>query len=90
MPEGLKTILCRESPKTELSCGEAQKAALARALYRDSPVIVQDEPTAAPDPIAEEQVHSGFSGTEGDRTGKYAELWNAQAQYYAGSSGEGN
>lgn len=68
MPEGLKTILCRESPKTELSCGEAQKAALARALYRDSPVIVQDELTAAPDPIAEEQVYSGFSGTEGDRT----------------------
>ena len=54
--------------ETELSCGEAQKAALARALYRDSPVIVQDELTAAPDPIAEEQVYSGFSGTEGDRT----------------------
>ena len=55
----------------EISGGEAQKIALARALYKESPVIVLDEPTAALDPIAEEQVYAGFSNTVGDRTAVY-------------------
>ena len=55
----------------EISGGEAQKIALARALYKESPVIVLDEPTAALDPIAEEQVYEGFSNTVGDRTAVY-------------------
>lgn len=104
----------------EISGGEAQKLALARALYKDSPVVILDEPTAALDPIAENEIYKRFNsfvdkktaiyishrlsscvfctriavfdkaelletGTHTDlleRNGKYAELWNAQAQYY--------
>ena len=70
MPEGLETYLYRDASGkgVEISGGEAQKIALARALYKDSPVIVLDEPTAALDPIAEEQVYAGFSSMVGDRT----------------------
>jgi ATP-binding cassette subfamily B protein len=73
MPDGLKTYLYRDVSENgvELSGGEAQKIALARALYKDSPVIVLDEPTAALDPIAEEQVYEGFSSMVGDRTAVY-------------------
>jgi ATP-binding cassette subfamily B protein len=73
MPDGLETFLYRDVSENgvELSGGEAQKIALARALYKDAPVIVLDEPTAALDPIAEEQVYAGFSGMVGDRTAVY-------------------
>ena len=73
MPEGLKTFLYRDLSENgvEISGGEAQKIALARALYRDSPVIVLDEPTAALDPVAEEQVYAGFSDMTADRTAVY-------------------
>ena len=128
MPEKLETFLYRDvsGKGVELSGGEAQKIALARALYRDSPVIVLDEPIAALDPVAEEQVYAGFSGIVGNKIavyishrlsscrfcdeitvfdrgrivqkgthaellkqkhGRYLELWNAQAQYYARESG---
>ena len=73
LPQGLATILYRDVTENgvELSGGEAQKVALARALYKGSPVIVLDEPTAALDPIAEEQVYAGFSRMVGDRTAVY-------------------
>ena len=73
MPDGLETYLYRDISENgvELSGGEAQKIALARALYKDSPVIVLDEPTAALDPIAEEQVYAGFNSMVGDRTAVY-------------------
>ena len=73
MPEGLETWLYHDLSENgvEVSGGEAQKIALARALYKESPVIVLDEPTAALDPIAEEQVYEGFSNTVGDRTAVY-------------------
>ncbi|MDD3242524.1 MAG: ABC transporter ATP-binding protein [Eubacteriales bacterium] len=41
----------------EFSGGERQKIAIARALYRDAPIVVLDEPTAALDPIAEEEIY---------------------------------
>ncbi|WP_418577114.1 ABC transporter ATP-binding protein [Hungatella sp.] len=54
---------------TEFSGGELQKLAIARALYKDSPVIVLDEPTAALDPYAEAEVYERFSElTEGRTT----------------------
>lgn len=73
MPEGLETCLYRDLSGNgiEISGGEAQKIALARALYKGSPIIVLDEPTAALDPIAEEQVYAGFNGMVGDKTAVY-------------------
>lgn len=44
----------------ELSGGMAQKLMLARALYKDAPILVLDEPTAALDPIAESRVYQEY------------------------------
>ncbi|MBM7709654.1 ABC transporter ATP-binding protein [Enterococcus lemanii] len=105
----------------EISGGEAQKIAIARALYKDAPFMILDEPTASLDPIAEEEIYQKFNQMIRDRTAiyishrlsscrfcdeilvfnqgeliqrgthqalvnqkseKYAELWQAQAQYY--------
>ena len=44
----------------EPSGGQAQKLAIVRALYKDSPIVVLDEPTAALDPIAEFEVYNNF------------------------------
>ena len=54
-----------------ISGGEAQKIALARALYRDAPFIILDEPTAALDPIAEAEIYSKFDRIVGDKTAIY-------------------
>jgi ABC-type multidrug transport system fused ATPase/permease subunit len=110
----------------ELSGGETQKLALARALYKDAPFIVLDEPTAALDALAEERLYLEFDklaknktavyishrlastrfcdriilfedggiaevGTHGElvgKGGKYAELFDVQAQYYRSGNGE--
>lgn len=45
----------------DFSGGEEQKIAIARALYKDAPIVVLDEPTAALDPIAEFEVYSKFN-----------------------------
>ena len=50
---------------------EAQKIALARALYKNAPFIILDEPTAALDPIAEAEVYSNFNSIVGDKTAIY-------------------
>ena len=124
MPKGLNTNLYQNFEKdgVEISGGEAQKIALARALYKDAPFVILDEPTAALDPLAEYEIYSKFNEIIGEKTavyishrlsscrfcsdiavfdkgrlvqrgshdslvadenGKYYELWNAQAQYYA-------
>ena len=123
MPNGMDSYLYKALDKTgvELSGGEEQKIAIARALYKNAPFIILDEPTAALDPIAEAEIYSKFNDIAGDKTaiyishrlssckfcdeiavfhegaviqqgthaelvadvtGKYHELWNAQAQYY--------
>ncbi len=123
LPNGLNTQLYKDFTENgvEVSGGEAQKIAIARALYKDAPFIILDEPTAALDPIAEAEIYSKFNDISGDKTaiyishrlssckfcdeiavfhdgaviqqgthdglladatGKYHELWHAQAQYY--------
>ena len=55
----------------DISGGEAQKIAIARALYKDAPFIILDEPTAALDPIAEAEIYSKFNDIAGDKTAIY-------------------
>ncbi len=55
----------------DLSGGEKQKLALARALYKGSDVIVLDEPTAALDALAEYRLYKSFNGLVGHRTAVY-------------------
>ena len=124
MSKGLKTPVYKdfEEDGVEISGGEAQKLAIARALYKDAAFAILDEPTASLDPIAEHEIYSRFNNMVKDKTavyishrlsscrfcdrilvfdngqliqdgshenllenpdGKYSELWNAQAQYYA-------
>lgn len=73
MPKGLDTCLYKdfEEDGLEISGGEAQKIAIARALYKDAPFIVLDEPTAALDPIAETEIYSKFNEIAGDKTAIY-------------------
>ena len=123
MEKGLDTMIYKNLSEdgVDVSGGEAQKIAIARALYKDAPFIILDEPTAALDPIAEAEIYSKFNDIAGDKTaiyishrlssckfcdeiavfheggviqhgthaelvadetGKYHELWTAQAQYY--------
>lgn len=49
-----------EEDGIELSGGEAQKLAIARALYKDAPIVILDEPTAALDPKAEYDIYTKF------------------------------
>lgn len=46
---------------TELSGGQTQKLALARALYKDAPILLLDEPTAALDPVAEQKMYLNYA-----------------------------
>lgn len=73
MPHGLDTELYKDLDKNgvEISGGEAQKIAIARALYKDAPFLVLDEPTAALDPIAEAEIYEKFNSIVGDKTAVY-------------------
>ena len=70
MQDGQNTILYKNYNEdgTTISGGEAQKLALARALYKNAPIVVLDEPTAALDPIAEYEIYTTFDRTIGDKT----------------------
>ncbi len=73
LPHQENTYLYKDLDKdgVEISGGEAQKLALARALYKDAPVVVLDEPTAALDPIAENEIYSRFNSFVQSKTAIY-------------------
>lgn len=70
LKHGYDTQLGREiyDDGVELSGGETQRLMLARALYKDAPVIVLDEPTAALDPIAENDIYQKYNELTAGRT----------------------
>ncbi len=122
LPEGIHSNIFQHMDKgVEISGGEAQKIAIARALYKDAPLVILDEPTSALDPLSEYEIYKHFDSMVQDKTsiyishrmsscrfcdnilvfdngeiveegshdkllkngGLYAQLWQAQAQYYA-------
>ena len=73
MEKGLDTMIYKKLSEdgVDVSGGEAQKIAIARALYKDAPFIILDEPTAALDPIAEAEIYGKFDKIAGDKTAIY-------------------
>lgn len=73
LPEGLDTMLYKSFDEhgTELSGGQQQKTAIARALYRNAPIVILDEPTAALDPVAEYDIYRHFDCLVGNKTAIY-------------------
>lgn len=63
LPEKENTKLVKSvfDNATELSGGQTQKLALARALYKDAPILLLDEPTAALDPVAEQKMYLNYA-----------------------------
>ena len=63
LPQQYETLLDRDVHRgaVELSGGELQRLMLARLLYKDSPIVVLDEPTAALDPIAESDIYQRYN-----------------------------
>ena len=73
LPNGLDTMLYKSFDEngTDLSGGQRQKTAIARALYRNAPVVILDEPTAALDPVAEYEIYRQFNTLVGGKTAVY-------------------
>ena len=73
LEKGLDTYIYKNLTEdgVDVSGGEAQKIAIARALYKNAPFIILDEPTAALDPIAEAEIYSKFNDIAGDKTAIY-------------------
>ena len=70
MPEGYNTCLLPHitGNGVNLSGGEIQKLMLARALYKDAPLLILDEPTAALDPIAENLMYQRYNELTQNKT----------------------
>lgn len=70
LPGGYQTPLMRifEQDGLELSVGQWQKLAVARAFYADSDIMILDEPTASLDPIAEQEIFNQFDKLTNDKT----------------------
>lgn len=71
--EALATYVGREfdDAGVSFSGGEKQKMAIARAIYKDAPFVIMDEPTAALDPVSECDVYAGFDKMVGKKTALY-------------------
>ena len=72
LPQKERTLLYQENGQgVTPSGGEAQKVAIARALYKNAPFVILDEPTAALDPIAEAGIYENFDSLVGEKTAVY-------------------
>lgn len=73
LPKGLETCVGKEYDENGVafSGGEKQKLAIARAIYKNAPFVIMDEPTAALDPEAEAEVFEGFDKMVGKKTAIY-------------------
>ncbi len=73
LPKGLGTCVGKDYDEggVSFSGGEKQKLAIARAVYKDAPFVIMDEPTAALDPEAETEVFEGFDRLVGKKTAIY-------------------
>lgn len=73
LPKGIDTEMLKVlyEDGVDLSGGEKQKMALARALYKNAPVVVLDEPTAALDALAEYRLYQSFDGMIGGKSAVY-------------------
>lgn len=73
LPKGIETELLKvvDDEGVDFSGGEKQKLALARALYKNAPIVVLDEPTSALDSIAEQHLYESFDKMIGDKSAVY-------------------
>lgn len=73
LPKGLDTMMLKivDEEGVDLSGGERQKLAIARALYKDAPMVIMDEPTAALDALAEADIYENFSRLVEGKTAVY-------------------
>lgn len=73
LPKGINTRLNKsfDDDGIELSGGQGQKVAIARALYKNSSLVILDEPTSALDPIAEAEIYEHFNDLVLDKTAIY-------------------
>lgn len=73
LEKGVDTSIYKkfEEDGIEFSGGQAQKLAIGRALYKNAPIVVLDEPTAALDPIAEYEIYNKFNDLVGEKTAIY-------------------
>ena len=73
LPNGIHSRLDKTiyDDAVDMSGGEKQKLAIARALYKEASLIILDEPTAALDPLAEAEIYEDFNSLVGDQTAIY-------------------